>query len=119
MPGKGRLTMELKPLFADAVSYWERKRVIYNSVLAILVLSCWGADILSSGPRQWLGAAVVLLIFAGIANALYCLAYPVDLAFQMTPLKEAWQRFRWVLFATGVMLASMLALWIMLRPGTA
>ena len=111
--------MEFKSLFADAVSYWERKRIIYNVVLAILVLACWGTDILSGGPRQWLGAAVVLLIFAGVANALYCFAYPVDLAFQLTPLKEGWQRFRWLFFATGVILASILALWIMLRPGMA
>ena len=111
--------MEFKSLFADAVSYWERKRIIYNVVLAVFVLACWGTDMLSGGPGQWLGAAVVLLIFAGIANALYCLAYPVDLVFQMTPLKEAWRRFRWLLFATGVILASILALVIMLRPGMA
>lgn len=111
--------MELKSLFADAVSYWERKRIVYNGVLGILAVACWGADILAGAPRQWLGAAVVLLIFAGVANALYCFAYPVDLAFQMTPLKEGWRRFRWLLFATGVILASIIALWIMLRPGMA
>lgn len=111
--------MEFKSLFTNAVSYWERKRIIYNGVLALLVLVCWGADILSGGPRQWLGAAIVLLMFAGVANALYCFAYPVDLAFQMTPLKGSWKRFRWLLFAAGVILASILALWIMLRPGMA
>jgi hypothetical protein len=109
--------MEFKSLFADAVSYWERKRIIYNGVLVILVAACWGGDILSGGPQQWLGAAFVLFLFAGVANALYCFAYPVDLAFQMTPLKECWQRFRWLLFATGVILASILSLWIMLRQG--
>ncbi len=80
--------MQVKPLIADAISYWERRRIIYNAVLVILVLACWGADILSGGPREWLGAAFVLLIFGGIANALYCFAYPVDLAFQITPLKQ-------------------------------
>ena len=111
--------MDLRSLFADAVCYWERKRIIYNGVLAILVLACWGADILSGGPRQWLGAAFVLVVFAGVANALYCIAYPVDLAFQMTPLKGGWKRFRWLLFTAGLLLASLLALWIMLRPGMA
>ncbi len=111
--------MDFRSRFADAVSYWERKRIIYNGVLAVLVIACWGTDIADGGPRQWLGAAIVLLIFAGVANFLYCFAYPVELAFQLTPFRERWQRFRWLLFATGVILASVLALWIMLRPGMA
>jgi hypothetical protein len=111
--------MQFRPLFADTVAYWERKRLIYNGVLAILTAACWGADILSGGPRQWLGAAFVLLFFAGIANALYCFAYPIDLALQMTPLKESWQRWRWLMFAAGMVAASILALWTMLRSGMA
>lgn len=109
--------MNLKSLFTDAVSYWERRRLLYNGVLALLVAVCWGRDILSGWPEQWLGAAVVLFIFAGIANALYCFAYPVDFAFQMTPLRERWQRFRWLLFASGLSLASILSVWIMVRDG--
>ena len=101
----------------DAATYWERMRVVYNGVLAILVLACWGHDIVSSGPPQRFGAALVLLIFAAIANALYCLAYPVDLAFQMTSFVKKKTGFRWLLFATGVIVASVLALWIMLGSG--
>ena len=72
-------TMEFTPLFADSVSYWERKRVIYNVVLAVLVIACWGAELLAADVRAWFGAGLVLFIFAVAANALYCLAYPVDL----------------------------------------
>jgi hypothetical protein len=101
----------------DAASYWEPMRIIYNGVLALLVLACWGLDIVLSGPGQWLGAAVVLMIFAGIANALYCLAYPIDLAFQMVPFIQRRKELRWLLFATGVIVASVLALWVMLGTG--
>ncbi len=111
--------MPFKSIVLESVSYWERKRIIYNAVLAILVLIYWGADILSTGPRQWIGAALVLLIFGGVANVLYCIAYPVDLAFQMTPMRYRWQQNRWMLFTSGVILASIIALWIMLRPGMA
>ena len=111
--------MEFRSFFADTVSYWERKRIVYNGVLTLLVFVCWGPDLLSGGARQWLGMAVVLLIFAAIANALYCIAYPVDLAFQMSPLKAVWQRYRWWLFASGLILAVTLALWIMLGTGMA
>lgn len=109
--------MEFSSLISDAISYWERKRIIYNGVLALLVIACWGIDIISGGPQQWLGAAMVLLIFAVIANALYCFAYPVDLAMQMTSFRKRWQGCRWVLFVTGVCTASVLAVWIMLGPG--
>lgn len=101
----------------DAASYWEPMRVIYNGVLGVLVLVCWGLDIVLAGPGQWLGAALVLMILAGIANALYCLAYPVDLAFQMMPFIQRWKGFRWSLFALGVVVASVLALWVMLGTG--
>ena len=102
---------------ADAASYWEPMRIVYNGVLAVLVLACWGLDIVSSGPGQWLGAALVLMIFAGIANALYCLAYPIDLAFQMVPVIQRRKEFRWLLFAAAVIVASVLALWVMLGTG--
>ena len=102
---------------ADAASYWEPMRIVYNGVLAVLVLACWGLDIVSSGPGQWLGAALVLMIFAGIANALYCLAYPIDVAFQMVPFIQRRKEFRWLLFAAAVIVASVLALWVMLGTG--
>lgn len=81
---------------ADAASYWEPMQMIYNGVLAVLVLACWGFDIVSSEPGQWLGAALVLMIFAGIANDLYCRAYPIDLAFQMVPFIQRRKKFRWL-----------------------
>ena len=102
---------------ADAASYWEPMRIIYNGVLAVLVLACWGLEIVSFGPRQWLGASLVLMIFAGIANVLYCLVYPIDFAFQMVPFIQRRKEFRWLLFAAGVIVASVLALWVMLGTG--
>jgi hypothetical protein len=113
------IPMDIKPHITDAVSYWERKRITYNGVLALLVISCWGEDILAGTPAHWLGAGIVLLVLAGIANVLYCAAYAVDLAFQMTPLKAVWQQRRWLLFTSGLLLASTLALWIMLHSGMA
>ena len=59
----------------------------------------------------------MLMIFAGIANALYCLAYPIDLAFQMVPVIQRRKEFRWLLFAAAVIVASVLALWGMLGTG--
>lgn len=108
----------MKPL-ADAASYWERKRLLYNGVLTILALACWGPDILSGGVRDWVSGGIVLLVFALIANALFCLAYPIDLAFQMSPLRTLLVTTRRVMFIAGLIFASTLALWVMLRSGMA
>lgn len=111
--------MNLRPIIGDAVYYWERQRIVYNFVLAILVIAIWGADIFTAGPTQWLGAGLVLLTLAGIANALYCAAYPIDLAFQISPFKTQWRQSRWILFSAGLIVASSLAVWVMLSPGMA
>ena len=101
----------------DAVNYWERKRIVYNLVLIVISLYCWGAEIVFGGPREWIGGSLILLVFAIIANLLFCMAYPVDLALQASPLKQRWTETRWVLFVSGLALASGLAFWILLRTG--
>ena len=100
-------------------SYWERKRIAYNLVLAILTMTCWGPEILASEPRSLLGLAVVLGIFALIANALFCLAYPVDVALQLFSLDGLLKTTRPVLFTSGLAIASGLALWVLLGTGMA
>jgi hypothetical protein len=102
-----------------AGSYWERKRIVYNAVLVVLTLACWGSEMVADGPRAWLGAAIVLTGFAVIANALFCLAYPIDVALQLFSLEEMLKRTRPVLFACGLAIATSLALWILLGSGMA
>lgn len=111
--------MNLKICMVDAVAYWERKRLLYNAILVALTLLCWGPDIIMGGPRDWIGGGLVLLMFAIIANALFCFAYPVDLAFQLSPLRTMWASTRWVLFLFGLILASAIALQVMLGTGMA
>lgn len=111
--------MNFSECLKDAVSYWERKRILYNAVLVVLTLICWGPDILPGGPRAWIGGGLVVLVFAGIANVLYSLAYPVDLVLQMSPYRTLWLSSRWLLFTTGLLLAVCLALQIMLGDGMA
>ena len=102
-----------------AGSYWERKRIVYNAVLVVLTLVCWGSEIVTGGPRAWLGSAIVLTGFALVANALFCLAYPIDIGLQLFSLETLLQRTRPVLFACGLAIATSLALWILLGSGMA
>ncbi len=111
--------MKLNECFTEAASYWERKRIPYNMVLCLLALICWGPDIIIGGPQDWLLGSMILLVLAAVANALYCLAYPVDILFQLSPLKREWTEVRWILFVMGLSIASGLALWLMLGEGMA
>ncbi len=110
-------TNSLRDLFDESVRYWERMRFVYNAILTMLVIVCWGPDLLKTIPPTifaWLGVALLLIFFASIANTLYCAAYPVDIVLQLTPFRNEWLRFRWLLFSLGTCLASMLALYVML-----
>jgi len=109
-----------RTILDDSVRYWERKRIVYNLVLITLVAVCWGPEIWETpSDPSLLGLLVVLLIFAGIANSLYCLAYPIDFLLQLTPVRATWLSLRWLLFTLGLLIASLLALWVMLRDGMA
>lgn len=116
--GVQRPSITLREALIDAASYWERRRLVYNGVLAVLVAFCWGADIVASQPGQWIGAALVLLVLGGLANLLYCAAYPVDLLLLLSPLHRQWRGCRWMLFAAGLLLASGLAVHVMLGVST-
>lgn len=100
---------EASSIFADAVSYWERRRIIYNSLLTAVVL-IW---IIGTWPHfrpafTWysLGA---LLVLALLANVCYSAAYLADLPMQHSPLRNFWRRWRWTLFLLGTLFAILFA----------
>ncbi|PYT13492.1 MAG: hypothetical protein DMF51_10600 [Acidobacteria bacterium] len=90
---------------ADAMRYWEPRRVLYNLVLTGVVLAHF--------ITAWPGSRVLLawntlfeLIFLGVlANVCYCAAYAVDLFAQYSALRAVWVRRRWVLLAVGITFA--------------
>lgn len=100
-------------------SYWERRRIVYNLVLVILTLLCCGPEMLVSEPRSLLGLAIVLGVFALIANSLFCLAYPVDIVLQLYSPDGMLKTTRPILFASGLAIACGLALWVLLGTGMA
>lgn len=111
--------MNVSECLRDAAAYWERRRLVYNAVLVLLAMIGWGREIYAAGPRGWIGGGIILLVLAVLANLLYSAAYPLDLAFQLSPLRGFWLRTRWVVFTAGMVLASGLALWVMFRQGMA
>jgi uncharacterized membrane protein YjjP (DUF1212 family) len=100
---------ELQRIATDAAGYWERRRPIYNALLAAVVAGYFVAGLPES--RQWLdfNLASVLFVLAVIANVLYSAAYVPDVFLQYTEFAATWRRHRWVLFLIGCAMGATMA----------
>jgi hypothetical protein len=99
---------------ANAVAFWERGRLGFNGVLALLVFA------FAAAANAWvvIGQNVGVLFALGVmANVLYCAIYPVDLLMQATPLADQWRTYRWVVWLAGMALAILLAGVVVLGVG--
>src|SRR2546428_672178 len=105
--GMGTLP-RLGVLVADALRYWELRRLVYNFVLGVVVVahlaSAWPASMSFLKVENLLG----LFILAVLANVAYCAAYVADLFVQLSGLRAAWLRWRWLLLALGTAFAAVL-----------
>lgn len=106
----------LREILTDAFRYWERRRIVYNGVLLVIVITMvmthW-AEI--SGLLQ-VTDFLLLFVLAVIANFWYCAAYVADIPLQYSALRETWRRWRWVLWLIGTLFAMTLA-FFMLQNG--
>jgi hypothetical protein len=90
------------------IRYWEPRRLIYNFVLAAIVLIYFG---LSSGTirsRVTLDLVLGLFFMAVLANVAYCAAYPVDIFVSASGYREQWLRYRWIIFVIGLLFAAVI-----------
>ena len=98
----------LREIVADALRYWEPRRLGYNALLAAIVTGwvvfTWPHFRGAFTP----GALGALLVLALLANVCYSAAYLVDVALQCTPLRAAWRPRRRVLWLLGAILAAAL-----------
>jgi hypothetical protein len=91
-----------------AIRYWEPRRLIYNLVLAGVVLVCYGLG--AGGIRSRISVDLALLLFpmAVLANVAYCAAYPVDIFVSASGYREQWVRYRWIMFVIGLLFAAII-----------
>ncbi len=102
--------MTTRHIVDDALKFWERRRLIYNSVLIIAVAIISFLE----GGHWSLNAILGLVPHALVANLLYCTAYPVDLVLQHSSWRSSWLRLRWILWLLGTALALWLAILVTL-----
>lgn len=105
----------IREVVSDAIGYWERGRIIYNLVLAAIVIGCFASSWPDSASR--LNADLVQRFFlrAVLANVAYCGAYIPDLLAQVSDFRAVWRRHRWVLFVIGLTFAGIIARFVALR----
>lgn len=95
-------------IIKDALKFWEFGRLGYNVVLAAVTVAWVAFTWPHFEPAFTLRGGLLLGVLAGIANFLYCAAYPVDLLMQHTELQPLWRRWRWLLWVAGTLFALLL-----------
>jgi hypothetical protein len=106
-------TPTFREVLSSALAYWEKRRLVYNTVLLLVTL----VMVVLGQPEttSWLTVSglVGFLTLAVMANVLYSVAYIPDIAFQLSAYRERWLRWRTGLFWFGLGFAALLTFWVL------
>ena len=91
---------------ANALRYWEPRRLVYNAVLALVVLGHFAARWPASRDALSLNLALGVFMLAVLANIAYCAVYVPDLFVQFSGLDAVWRRGRVILLIVGTAFAA-------------
>jgi hypothetical protein len=108
VPGFGRPFGPFQGPLADAIRYWEPRRLVYNLVLTAVVVIWLLATWPHFRPALTLNSLLLMAILALLANLCYCAAYVADIAMQYSTLSAIWRRRRWILWLMGMLFAIVL-----------
>jgi hypothetical protein len=104
----------IRDMATDALRYWESHRLVYNAVLAIVVIGYFFAGWPESKSAMTLDSVLHLFLLAVFANVVYCAAYVADGFVQLSGFRGEWGRLRWVLFLLGTMVASVITRFVVM-----
>jgi len=91
--------------FRAAALFWEPRRLVYNGVLATIVLLWLVLTWPHFRPSLTLGSLEAMVVLGLAANLCYSVAYVVDVFMQSLIRNVHLRRFRWTLFVLGTLLA--------------
>ena len=95
---------------AEALRYWEPRRVFYNSILLAVVLLHTATEWSKVRRFLTLDSLLLLFLFAVLANICYCAVYVVDLFVRFSGLQEAWNsKGRLAVLLVGTAFAAIIA----------
>jgi len=101
-------TMQWREYLGNSIRYWEPRRVLYNLLLAGIVIFHFMRSLPSSKVFLQFDLLLFLFVMAVLANVAYCAAYIPDVFAQMSNLRESWLRYRWALLLVGMAFAGVL-----------
>jgi hypothetical protein len=104
--------VSFRDILTDAIRYWELRRIAYNAILLAIVVIEFVRGMPNSRAAWSGGLLQTLIILAVLANVAYCAAYVVDVVVQHSGFQAPWRRYRWILFALGVVFAGIIARFI-------
>ncbi|MFZ3343422.1 MAG: hypothetical protein WA609_00920 [Terriglobales bacterium] len=102
-------TMEWREYLGNAIRYWEPRRILYNLLLAGIVIFHFIRGLPSSKTALQFDSLLIFFVLAVLANVAYCAAYIPDVFAQMSNLRESWLRYRWAVLLVGMAFAGVLA----------
>lgn len=97
-----------RDVVTNSLRYWEPRRIVYNMVLAAVVLAHFAAAWPADRAALSLNGLLFLFILAVLANVAYCAAYVGDVFVQLSGFDQAWYRWRWLLFVLGTLFAAVI-----------
>jgi hypothetical protein len=101
--------LHLREVVTDSLRYWERRRIFYNLVLAVIV----GAHVMAAWPRSrsalTVDGVLRLFVLAVLANVAYSAVYVADVFIQVSGFRDGRAGWRWILLAVGFTFAAVLA----------
>jgi len=98
----------LREMVTDAIRYWEPRRILYNAVLALIVVGYFYSSWPRSRATLSFDGFLFVFILAVLANLCYCAVYIVDIFAQFSGFRVAWLRWRWLLLALGILFAGII-----------
>ena len=98
--------MTLRESVTAAIRYWEPRRLIYNVVLAAIVLAYFSLAYPMSRSKISLDFVLMLFLLAVLANVAYCAAYLVDIFVSASGYRALWEKYRWIIFVVGLLFAA-------------
>jgi hypothetical protein len=91
--------------FTSAGRFWEPRRIVYNLLLAAIVV-IW---LLATWPHfraaMTLPSFLPLAVLALLANVCYSAAYLLDVPMQRSGFSAIWDRKRWIIWSLGTLFA--------------
>jgi hypothetical protein len=105
------LETRVREAVSDAIGYWEPRRIVYNGVLALIVLAYFAINWPHSRTVVSFEGVLIVFVLAVLANVCYCAAYLGDVFVQISGFRDTWQNWRWVLFIIGMAFASIVTRW--------